>query len=257
MIGLHHSVISDDSEDVSDGVEVEFFTDSKAQKFKEFSDTQLDDEIEKYEGYVAGTRKAALNLPDGGNKFTKHLESLRSEKHKRARKLKRALAVGTQKLRDIGYLSNLGNGNGGTRWETKSAAQSVSTKPQNTRSTIKVENVSTDISANGFVSREASKSVDYNNGKSIVIIRRSPSPEEKASSSEGATLVLSGEQSGPSSRELLTPKTPDPSFQVDSDRKRLVAEPIGRSRKRAREAEFVGRTPQWKLIPPMRKTRLL
>lgn len=92
MIGLHHSVISDDSEDVSDGVEVEFFTDSKAQKFKEFSDTQLDDEIEKYEGYVAGTRKAALNLPDGGNKFTKHLESLRSEKHKRARKLKRALA---------------------------------------------------------------------------------------------------------------------------------------------------------------------
>ncbi|XP_024384389.1 uncharacterized protein [Physcomitrium patens] len=243
MIGLHHSVISDDSEDVSDGVEVEFFTDSKAQKFKEFSDTQLDDEIEKYEGYVAGTRKAALNLPDGGNKFTKHLESLRSEKHKRARKLKRALAVGTQKLRDIGYLSNLGNGNGGTRWETKSAAQSVSTKPQNTRSTIKVENVSTDISANGFVSREASKSVDYNNGKSIVIIRRSPSPEEKASSSEGATLVLSGEQSGPSSRELLTPKTPDPSFQVDSDRKRLVAEPIGRSRKRAREAEFVGRTP--------------
>lgn len=93
MIGLHHSVISDDSEDVSDGVEVEFFTDSKAQKFKEFSDTQLDDEIEKYEGYVAGTRKAALNLPDGGNKFTKHLESLRSEKHKRARKLKRALAV--------------------------------------------------------------------------------------------------------------------------------------------------------------------
>lgn len=31
--------------------------------------------------------------------------------------------------------------------------------------------------------------------------------------------MLSGEQSGPSSRELLTPKTPDPSFQVDSDRK--------------------------------------
>ena len=78
------------SEDDSDGLEVEGNQDSVAEKFREFSDEHLDDEIEKYKGYATGT-KTGLRLPDEGAKFTMYLHNL--EKEKEARRIKRSLAV--------------------------------------------------------------------------------------------------------------------------------------------------------------------
>lgn len=89
MIGHNPPVDIDFSGDDSDGLEPEGINGSKAEKFKELSDTQLDDDIEKYEGYVQ--KSTGLKLPDNGAKFTKFLQMLKNEKE--SRRIKRSLAV--------------------------------------------------------------------------------------------------------------------------------------------------------------------
>jgi hypothetical protein len=78
------SVDLDDSEDDSD-VLAEFTDDPQIEKFKTFSDTQLDDEITKYEGYLAGGPKDVMRLPDGGAKLRKTLQKLEQVKRERAK----------------------------------------------------------------------------------------------------------------------------------------------------------------------------
>lgn len=80
----------DYSGDDSDGPESEGNWDSVSEKYKEFSDKHLDDEIEKYKGYATG-RRTGLKLRDEGAKFALCLRNL--EKEKEARRIKRSLAV--------------------------------------------------------------------------------------------------------------------------------------------------------------------
>jgi len=88
MIGHSPPVDVDCSGDDSDGSDPGD-RDPKTEKFKDLSDTQLDDDIEKYEGYVL--KNTGLKLPDDGAKFTKHLQHLKNEKE--SRRIQRSLAV--------------------------------------------------------------------------------------------------------------------------------------------------------------------
>ncbi|KAG0566225.1 hypothetical protein KC19_7G047300 [Ceratodon purpureus] len=275
----------DDSGDDSDGL-TEYPDDPQIEKFKAFSDTQLDDEITKYEGYVAGGQKDGLKLKDGGDKFRKTLQKLERVRSDRAKK--RSPVGGSQKSFVIEPSEEFGSGGVGD-WKRRCGTRPMSLPGLSTAlgtcSTVKSDVLSTKFSPSGSALYEPFKSAPCNNGKSVLvseIISQSPSPERIAACSpERETRSSSGEQAGPSSRELLTPNqfeasgscsdckktsyilssvrgrdglfcsmcrrkalTPDPSFQVDSDLKTPAAKPIGgRSRKRKNEADIVGRTP--------------
>lgn len=88
MIDHFPPVEVDCSGDDSDGPDLDD-RDNKEEKFKNLSDTQLEDDIEKYEGYVL--KNTGLKLPDDGAKFTKHLQNLKNERE--FRRTYRSLAV--------------------------------------------------------------------------------------------------------------------------------------------------------------------
>jgi len=91
MIGHSPPLDVECSGDDSDGPEPED-RDCKTEKFKNLSDTQLDDDIDKYEGYVStGNQIFQCKLPDDGAKFIKHLQNLKNERE--SRRVKRSLAV--------------------------------------------------------------------------------------------------------------------------------------------------------------------
>lgn len=71
MIGYNFFVDIDFLGDDLDGFEFEGINGFKVEKFKEFFDMQLDDDIEKYEGYVQ--KSIGLKLLDNGVKFIKFL----------------------------------------------------------------------------------------------------------------------------------------------------------------------------------------
>ncbi|KAG0560018.1 hypothetical protein KC19_10G147600 [Ceratodon purpureus] len=231
------------SEDDSDGLEVEGNQDSVAEKFREFSDEHLDDEIEKYKGYATGT-KTGLRLPDEGAKFTMYLHNL--EKEKEARRIKRSLAVSTPKPQDIDFHCR----ESGTSEDLQSKSgiwlTSLS-KDFATCSTVKTESLLTKIplhSPNVPPPHEDFKSASPNNGNFTVssdVSSQSPSPARGASPVKRTTPVPPGKQAGSSRRKA---KTPDPSFDLDSDLKTPAPKVVRRiTRKRARETDIVGRTP--------------
>lgn len=80
------SVELEDSGDESEDPQIldDFLDDPQLEKFKAFSDTQLDDEITKYRGYLG--EKDGLKLKDGGAKVAKLLEKLESVKSARTKK---------------------------------------------------------------------------------------------------------------------------------------------------------------------------
>ncbi|XP_024401364.1 uncharacterized protein [Physcomitrium patens] len=282
MIGHYPSVDMDNSDDDSDDLEIKVIGDSMTEKLKDFSDTQLDDEIEKYKEYVYG-KKSGLKLSDEGAKFTIHLQKLQREKDKRARLIKRSQAAPAPEPQDTQRFDEFCGGpctigDGQATGGTSSTIQPGSLRGFGISSTVKTDSFSNNIRLHSPTSSAPHE--DFGNGKITVsseTTRQFPSPEKSASSADRATRVSSGEQAGPSCRELSTPNqfdksegcsickktsnlknvagkdglycsvcrrkqnTPDPSFQLDGDRKTPAARTRS-SRKREREAD-VGRTP--------------
>lgn len=211
------SVDLDDSEDDSD-VLAEFTDDPQIEKFKTFSDTQLDDEITKYEGYLAGGPKDVMPLPDGGAKLRKTLQKLEQVKRERA-KGKRSPVALAQKSHDVESSDDFSSEPGviadwQRRCGTRLAAPPGLPRGLGTCSTVKTDSLSTKFLLSGSALYEPFKSAPCNNGKSIFSsenISQSPSPERTACALERATRSSSGEQAGTSSRELSTPNPFDQS----------------------------------------------
>lgn len=260
MIGHYPSVDMDNSDDDSDDLEIKVIGDSMTEKLKDFSDTQLDDEIEKYKEYVYG-KKSGLKLSDEGAKFTIHLQKLQREKDKRARLIKRSQAAPAPEPQDTQRFDEFCGGpctigDGQATGGTSSTIQPGSLRGFGISSTVKTDSFSNNIRLHSPTSSAPHE--DFGNGKITVsseTTRQFPSPEKSASSADRATRVSSGEQAGPSCRELSTPNqfdksegcsickktsnlknvagkdglycsvcrrkqnTPDPSFQLDGDRK--------------------------------------
>lgn len=72
--------LEDDEEETPDLVLV---SDSLNDKFKDFSDIKIEDEIQKFEALV---HNQTLLLKDGGGKFQQYLHSLQREKQAREKK---------------------------------------------------------------------------------------------------------------------------------------------------------------------------
>lgn len=73
-------------EDVKDdekSAELVLVSDPSKEKFKKFSDVQLDDEIKKFEDLANSVFCKKLNLKDGGDKIRRQLQRLLGEKSAR------------------------------------------------------------------------------------------------------------------------------------------------------------------------------
>lgn len=287
MVGRSPPVDVDCSgDDSDDGPEPEE-RDPKLEKIKDMNDTELDDNIEKYEGYVQkNNAPGGIVLPDDGVKIKKHLQDLMNEKELRRTK-RSQMAVSTPKTLDIEILSRDPGtfGDSQKRNGTRATKQPDSYRGFGTCSTAKTERVSTEgslDSPSGSEPLDDYKPASCNNGKSIVlseIISQSPSPERRVPSVERTNRVASGQQAGPSSREVSTTnehdqflsctsckksyhllhtvlgkvglfcsgcrrkaKALDPSF-LDNELKTPDAKVTSKSRKRARQADIIGGTP--------------
>ena len=82
MIGrnMTSSFSIEDGEDDEKSAELVFVSDPSKEKFKKFSDVQLDDEIKKFEDLANSVFCKKLNLKDGGDKIRRQLQRLLEEK---------------------------------------------------------------------------------------------------------------------------------------------------------------------------------